>query len=100
MNYVLVHSWVLKSHLSVSDDLREESSINYCTLMKHLTADQRGSGARCFSHSGALCWLNVSDGNNTGGGKYVSHSVEELLFLWPLGGFSGLKLWRPLYVKC
>lgn len=74
--------------------------------MKHLTADQKGSGALSFPHSAALGWLNVLNGKSATGGEYMfpthqrEFSVDELLFLWPLGDFSGLKPWRPLYVKC
>lgn len=46
--------------------------------MKHLTADQKGSGALCFSHSAGLSWLNVPNGRNARGGKYVSHTPKRV----------------------
>ncbi len=46
--------------------------------MKHLTADQKGSGALCFSHSAGLNWQNVPNGKSTRGGKYVSHTPKRV----------------------
>lgn len=45
--------------------------------MKHLTADQKGSGALCFSHSAALSWLNVPNGTSARERKYVSHTTKR-----------------------
>ncbi len=46
--------------------------------MKHLTADQKGSGALCFSHSTALSRLNVPNGKTTRVAKYVSHTPKRV----------------------
>lgn len=73
--------------------------------MKHLTADQKGSGALCFSHSTGLSSLNVPNGKSPrgGGNMFPTHqrefSVEGLLFLWPLGDIVWLKPWSTLYTK-
>jgi len=46
--------------------------------MKHLTADQKGSGALCFSHSAERTWLNVPNGRSVRRGKYVSHTPTRV----------------------
>lgn len=50
---------------------------NYSTLMKHLTADQKGPRAFRFSHSKALTWLGVPHGRSArGGNMFPKHQSE------------------------
>lgn len=71
---------------------------NEYTLMKRLTADQKGSEALCFSHSAGLGWMSLMESAQQGGICFPhtrDFSAEELLFLWPLGNFSGSKPGSP-----
>ena len=47
--------------------------------MKHLTADQKGSGALCFSHSAAFSWCPKREECKRGGNMFPTHQREFIV---------------------